>query len=272
MPRIPQPQRRDRLPAESSIMSPNNPGNFVNDLVEMAKAFEALPKVQADLEQVRHDNDGYLTTIQRLELKLVDRANEIDSLNQRIRSLEVERDDAQFHALEADDRTSRALDFIKTTFGNAGSLIQALEPAPVKPAEPTPEPIPSWATPEVDHTGDYIPKAEPEGLHTTHPSEPSSFEPEPTPSKPEGGWTAPSPAPEVAQSHPTDAGNQSDVTHPLPAASPDNASTGDQSFSMPPQSPGHFEGKLYSEVVKSGNYPNRAEWEAGGGTIDNWYA
>ena len=99
--------------------------NFVGSLVEMAKAYEELPMVQRQLNDLRSELDKAQDTIASREIKIMQLSQEADLLNSRIRSLEVERDDAQFHALEADDRTQRALDFIKATFGNAGSLIQA---------------------------------------------------------------------------------------------------------------------------------------------------
>jgi hypothetical protein len=130
--------------------------SLVGDLVAMAQAMEKLPLVEAALDEARIELDHKVSTIQRLELKLMDRAGEIDKLNASIRELEVAKDVAETMFLEADDRTARALDFVKTMFGSAGSLIQALEP--VK-AQPEPEAKPVWH-------GD-LPKDEPvpEGQH-----------------------------------------------------------------------------------------------------------
>lgn len=118
-------------------MSPHAANSLVHDLVQMAQAMEQLPQVQLDLSNAHADIDRKADHIQRLELKLIDRANEIDNLNQRIRELEVAKDEAETMFLEAEDRTTRATDFVKNIFGSAGSLIQALEPP--KP-QPTPEP------------------------------------------------------------------------------------------------------------------------------------
>lgn len=129
--------------------------NFVHDLVAMAQAMEQLPQVQADLQTLRNEVNHAYDTIQRLELKLLDRTDEIDKLNATIRELEVAKDAAETMFLEADDRTLRALEFIKTQFGAAGSLIQALEPAKLQP-EPIVE-APMYAPAE--------PVAVPEGQH-----------------------------------------------------------------------------------------------------------
>jgi hypothetical protein len=109
-------------------MSPHAQTSFVNDLVVMAKAYEELPGVREELRTTRDQLDAAVATVQRLELKLIDRASQIDVLNSSIRQLEVSRDDAELRFLEADDRTEKALAFVRTTFGNAGQLLQALEP------------------------------------------------------------------------------------------------------------------------------------------------
>ena len=111
-------------------------GNFVHDLVEMAKAMEQLPLVREELEAAKHDVCVGLDRIQILELRLLDRANEIDALNAKVRSLEVERDDAQFQALEEQERTSAFKRFVENVFGTAGNLLKASQPA----VEPTPIP------------------------------------------------------------------------------------------------------------------------------------
>ena len=120
-------------------MSPHAMNTFVSDLVLMAQATERLPVVEAELSEARDQLNTMSNTIQRLELKLMDRATQIDDLHKAVREAEVAKDAAETMFLEADERTSRALDFIKATFGNAGSLIQALEPT-TKP-EPVQVPI-----------------------------------------------------------------------------------------------------------------------------------
>ena len=244
--------------------------SLVGDLVAMAQAMERLPQVESEASDLRSQLSQHQSTIQRLELKLMDRSSELDALNQRIRSLEVERDEAQFHALEADDRTSRALDFIKATFGNAGSLIQALEP-PVPQPEVKPEPMPE---PQV--TDPFQPQGEsasplPNATTDGHITGDQASQPVITATQ-----SSTNPAPEVAaQPDPSQAVVGSDASGQTLADTKADAfaeySSGDQSFSMPAQAK-PFEGRRYSDVVKAGNYPNRDEWEAGGGTVDNWYA
>jgi len=114
-------------------MSPHV-GNFVADLVEMAKATETLPNIQAELDATKADNESLHKAVQAREEAIARYKAEIDALHAKIRDTEAQRDDAELRFHEGQDRTRSALDFIKSTFGSAGSLIQALEP----PAQPEP--------------------------------------------------------------------------------------------------------------------------------------
>ena len=118
----------------SDQMSPHAVNNFVSDLVLMAQAMERLPHIEQELNDAKHELDKAHEAVQRLELKLLDRATTIDELNATVRKAEVDRDDAEYRFLEGEERTAKALAFIKDQFGSAGSLIQALEP-PVKAKE-----------------------------------------------------------------------------------------------------------------------------------------
>lgn len=110
--------------------------SLVGDLVAMAQAMERLPLVEAELRTADAATNQWITNYNEVKADLEQSKSYAASLEQRCHALEVARDDAELSFLEADERTSRALDFIKATFGNAGSLIQALEPAKAMP-EPT---------------------------------------------------------------------------------------------------------------------------------------
>ena len=117
-------------------MSPHAVNNFVSDLVLMAQAMEKLPQVQADLADTKHELNAAYDIVQDRELRILDLKTEVEALQAKLREAEVAKDQAETMFLEADDRTSRALEFIKASFGAAGSLIQALEPP--REVEPTP--------------------------------------------------------------------------------------------------------------------------------------
>jgi len=120
-------------------MSPHV-GNFVADLVEMAKATETLPIIQAELDAAKADNESLHKAVQAREEAIARYKAEIDALHAKVRDTEAQRDDAELRFHEGQDRTRSALDFIKSTFGSAGSLIQALEPpAPVEPVKEEPQ-------------------------------------------------------------------------------------------------------------------------------------
>lgn len=113
-------------------------GNFVQDLVEMAKATEQLPQVQADLADAHITINNQLATIQRLELKLMERANEINGLHSKLTAAEVARDNAETMFLECDDKLSAFRRLVKGFATDVGDLVSAQEPTPEVKAEPQP--------------------------------------------------------------------------------------------------------------------------------------
>ncbi len=123
----------------------DNTQSFIGSLVEMAKAYEELPGVKYNLDLANSTIQHYADTVREREESILRLKAKIETLNAKVRSTEVERDDAELRFLEADERTNRALDFIKNTFGNAGSLIQALEPP-----KPVAEPIPTYTEDPLD--------------------------------------------------------------------------------------------------------------------------
>lgn len=114
-------------------MSPNI-NSFVGDLVEMARAMEELPGIKAKLDEAYALLEEERKTVQDRELCIQQLKADGDIMQECINTLEVARDDAELRFLEADERTQRALGFVKTMFGSAGGLIQSLEP-------PVPEPV-----------------------------------------------------------------------------------------------------------------------------------
>lgn len=108
-------------------MSPHAVNSFVNDLVAMAHAMERLPQVEAELAEWQERTSKRTDHIVALESNIIGYKAEIERLYAQIHELEVAKDAAETMFLEADDRTTRALEFVKAQFGAAGSLIQALE-------------------------------------------------------------------------------------------------------------------------------------------------
>jgi hypothetical protein len=253
-------------------MSPNV-GNFVHDLVEMAKAMEALPMIQQQLDEAEQSNLRLSETIGQRELSIMDLKSQIEALNAKLRQAEVDRESAETMFLEADERTSRALDFIKATFGNAGSLIQALEPP--RP-EPTPAPVPVQAVPEAaplvmpepvyPQPEPYTPPSSSWGQSEPHPTDVSAT-PQPTWSGEANSGASP------AEAAPMQAEDQS--ASPLPIATTGGQSSepdapivtqaaSDTTTDLP------YAGKAWRDVLP--RVYVYVDWIAGGGTDAGWYA
>src|SRR5258707_1769505 len=135
-------------------MSPHV-ANFVHDLVAMAKAMEENPVLQDQIEVLKAQLSAAQDHNAGLEVNIISYKQQIDDLQAKVRSLEVERDDASFRTMEVEDK-------LNTTLADLSSLLTIGErihtrlappkPEPVKEPEPVaipPEPLedtsPSWA-------------------------------------------------------------------------------------------------------------------------------
>lgn len=146
-------------------MSPHAMNTFVSDLVEMARAVETLPQVQAQLDAALKANADLLDRIQSLELRLMDRASEIDALHAKIREAEQARDQAETMFLEETDRTASFKSFVENLFGTAGNLLKASAP---------PAPL---AVPEVEQVQPEARLNEPNGNFTVSTEDQSEANP-----------------------------------------------------------------------------------------------
>ena len=121
-------------------------GNFVQDLVEMAKATETLPIVQHENETLKADLSHAQDTIAARETAIISYKQQIEDLHAKVRSLEVERDDASFRVLEAEDTAHSILTQARNAQATLAEVISKLDPPkpePVKEPEPLPQAIPS---------------------------------------------------------------------------------------------------------------------------------
>src|SRR6266436_990938 len=109
-------------------------GNFVQDLVEMAKATETLPIVQHENETLKADLSHAQDTIAARETAIISYKQQIDDLHAKVRSLEVERDDASFRVLEAEDTAHSILTQARNAQATLAEVISKLDP-------PKPEPV-----------------------------------------------------------------------------------------------------------------------------------
>ncbi len=119
-------------------MSPNV-SSFVHDLVDMARAMEQLPVVQAQLETAEASNLRLSETVSHREESILALKAEIETLHGKVREAEQGRDQAETMFLECDDKLSAFRNLAAGFSLNIASLLKAEEPAaPVAVSEPEP--------------------------------------------------------------------------------------------------------------------------------------
>lgn len=172
-------------------MSPHV-SNFVHDLVAMAQATERLPQLEDEVATLYRRLQDAEAHNRGLELNIIGYKDQIDQLHSKVRSLEVERDEASFRVMEVETRAAdafAALDGIKAHFVNA---MNALQP-------PKPEPV-----------VEEIHKPAPDGGESA---------PNPTASSGETGPSEQSPSPTTTESGDGTTGSSEGQSDPFPTAS-----------------------------------------------------
>lgn len=142
----------------------NTVNSLASSFVAMAHAFEELPKVQAELADERTKLVDALNTIQRLELRLIDRAHELAEAHAATQKAEVQRDHAEEMFHEADDRANAFKRLFTSLQTDISALVKASEP----PVEPVVQPIEAITQPIASEDHIDAPQA---GQSATHPSD-----------------------------------------------------------------------------------------------------
>lgn len=225
-------------------MSPNV-GNFVHDLVEMAKATERLPEIEAEVRDLTARNEALQKHNQGLEENILTYKSEIDRHLATIRDLEVARDDAEFRFLELDEKCgklhTKALDLQAGIEDLVKGLNETMpQPEPEAPARPLASASSEQPRPKDGSKdgGDWA------NGDNHHPKTASSGQSEtlPTASSPDGSGSQPKIAPfdNVEKQ--------------------ESASTATEA--LPP-----YTNKFYIDVP---GYISRANWLEGGGTDESY--
>lgn len=149
-------------------MSPSV-GNFVHDLVEMAKAMEELPQVRNDLDQANKLNTEQGAVIASREESILKLKAEIETLNSRIRDAEVARDDAELRFLELDEKAGKALASMGNILANLNDATNVLKPPPAPMPEPEPVLMP-YTNPSSGYSHDPLPVEASQGQSESHPT------------------------------------------------------------------------------------------------------
>src|SRR5882762_1464169 len=97
--------------------------NFIKEISDAYQALERVPQLEVQLQDQEAVIKRQVETIQRLELKLIDASAYTESLNASIRTLEVARDDAEYRFLEADDKITHLVGFLKDQGEAAAKLM-----------------------------------------------------------------------------------------------------------------------------------------------------
>lgn len=165
----------------------------VNDVLSAirsaSEALEREPALNAQITSLKQEVDRHAAHNAGLESNIISYKSTIESLNERVRSLEVERDQAQFRTLELEDSFASLREAIGHANQNACQQMDKLFPRPPEPvaeqsspvAEPHPfegsgggmsQPIgeqvpaspPSTPNPESSSTSQPTPTADPVGF------------------------------------------------------------------------------------------------------------
>lgn len=242
-------------------MSPNI-NSFVGDLVEMARAMEELPKVQAQLDAELARAQHYADRIQSLELRIMDLKGESDFKSSQIHELEVARDDAELRFLELDEKASKVLGVLNSIVVDAKSAEGVLNPPiPYPGSQPVAEKL-----------------VEAQAVTEEVQAQPVDPKPEPHPFEDHGGgmsqpiantgdasnvdsWAS---GPGQSEADPTVSTHD---TSTLPIASTNNVTNESDAYLNKPS--GRYSGKCYYDWA---TYVPLHQWLAEGGTEEdyNW--
>lgn len=213
-------------------MSPGM-NNFFEEMLEAAKAREALPHVQAELEQAQDMIQKQGSVIAAREQSILSLKAEVERLNEAVRQAEVSRDDAELRFLELDEKagaTIRALDSI--IFAASATRDSLAPPAP------TPVPTPVAVQSEEQVSGVSV-STDPINASLDAPSQTADAIPPagPMPStEPTYPWLTPtgqSDAAPTAQPSDTPSGATSEAVQPVAVTSTGEGSAVAEPFSMP---------------------------------------
>jgi len=112
--------------------------SVLNSIKTAADALEEKPRLESRISELSREVDSLAAHNAGLESNIINYKSTIDSLNEKVRSLEVERDQAQFRTLELEDAHSNLARTLRSIGVDIGNAVLAIDPP--KP-EPVPEPV-----------------------------------------------------------------------------------------------------------------------------------
>src|SRR5712671_2407856 len=108
-------------------MTNENISGFLNSIAEAKRAFDAEPEYVARIAELERDKQRLGETVASRELRIHQLKQDQETLTAKLRSAEVERDDAGFRALEEADRVSALLTLVHGFVGDGLKAISAVE-------------------------------------------------------------------------------------------------------------------------------------------------
>lgn len=119
-------------------MTTVNLSDLMKELQAGEEARAAVPALQSRIEDLSFQRDRAQKHNQGLEENIIDYKRAIDDLTSKVRSLEVERDDAGFRELEAQDKLNRLLEAARAAISNLWNDVTSIDPPAPTPPAPSP--------------------------------------------------------------------------------------------------------------------------------------
>jgi|SRR5882724_10302906 len=108
-------------------MTNENISGFLNSIAEAKRAFDAEPEYQRQIAELERDKQRLGETVAARELRIHQLKQDQETLTAKLRSAEVERDDAGFRALEEADKVSNLLTLVRGFVGDGLKAISVVE-------------------------------------------------------------------------------------------------------------------------------------------------
>lgn len=137
------------------------------------RALSAEPQYRNEISELQKRLDEAMRHSQALELKISGYKDNVDTLQSKVRSLEVERDDTGFRLLESEDKLDKLLKAIRTAESGISSAVNAADPPKPEPVAPQATMAQALHTPSPEPTqapvpyGDMLPQGSQSEPHPT---------------------------------------------------------------------------------------------------------
>lgn len=224
--------------------------NILSAITEAKVALDREPEYKARIA----DLESFLTQreqhIEGLEINARNYKYQIEELQSKVRSLEVERDDASFRNLELEDKVTNMLQTIRSAELNLGEMADGIDPSGS----------------QFEKFYQQRLKRDKEAEYKREPGLPPSVEPISDQSPGFAGMAGEGPSASPLPPSTTPSAPTTEATPASVSSVQEPSSVSDTSTELP------YKGKTYTEVFGSLNAPGDAlpQWEARGGSYHDY--